>query len=52
MPPRAGTGRKEEDKEHKARYLRGEKVFEPLGSDLPPATIGEKKPKQPKQPKK
>ncbi|MBB5922056.1 hypothetical protein FHR81_003108 [Actinoalloteichus hoggarensis] len=36
-----------EDKEHRpAAYLQGEKVFERLGDDLPPAVIGDRKPKK------
>ncbi|WP_075741914.1 MULTISPECIES: PPE domain-containing protein [Actinoalloteichus] len=36
-----------EDKEHRvASYLKGEKVFERLGDDLPPAVIGDRKPKK------
>ncbi|HEY4457931.1 MAG TPA: PPE domain-containing protein [Pseudonocardiaceae bacterium] len=39
-----GSKRKEEDKEHKsARYVEGEEIFEPLGGELPPSVIGERR---------
>lgn len=44
MPGGGGSKRKEEDKEHKsAGYVEGEDIFEPLGGELPPAVIGERR---------
>lgn len=49
MPGGRG-GRKEDDKEHKsAGYVHGDDdIFEPLGGDLAPPVIGERRPKQQK----
>ena len=49
-PGMAGGGggkRKEEDKEHKSKgYVEGDDdIFEPLGGELPPPVIGERRPK-------
>jgi len=46
----ARRGRKEDDKEHKsAGYVHGDDdIFEPLGGDLAPPVIGERRPAQPK----
>jgi hypothetical protein len=48
LPAGAGTRKRgEDDKEHKsAGYLKGEQIFEPLGGELPPAVIGERRPKK------
>jgi hypothetical protein len=47
MPGGMGSGgskRKEDDKEHKsAGYVEGEEIFEPLGGELPPSVIGERR---------
>jgi hypothetical protein len=47
MPGGSGGGkRKEEDKEHKsAGYVHGDDLFEPLGGELPPSVIGERRSK-------
>ncbi|HEX3785972.1 MAG TPA: PPE domain-containing protein [Pseudonocardiaceae bacterium] len=45
----SGSKRKEDDKEHKsAGYVQGEDIFEPLGGELPPPVIGERRPKSSK----
>lgn len=46
----ARRGRKEDDKKHKsAGYVQGDDdIFEPLGGDLAPPVIGERRSKQPK----
>jgi uncharacterized membrane protein YgcG len=42
----AGGGRKEEDAEHRSKYVDGEQVVEIPGADLPPSVIGGGKPKK------
>lgn len=45
----AARKRKEDDREHKsAGYVQGEDIFEPLGGELPPPVIGDRRSKRPR----